>query len=189
VAAEIQGEATANGLAGLFIQESNDWYAWYFERQTILYAAGTANQSQSGTEATTSVGTIAVEAQDNIVIALLGIESASATESVSVSTSSSASITPVQSTSSVATIAFPKPAPKNVGGQTILRPKQDRNAVAKIKPVLAVGLPSKISAAGTKVENASAQIVALRAIANTSEVTADGVLDISDDEVLLLLAA
>jgi hypothetical protein len=100
-----------------------------------------------------------------------------------------ANVNGVQALITLGTIKVKVSKKRNIGGQTLIRPIQDQDAIAKVKPVLAVALAKKIKAEGITVQNGTAKIIPIESVASFSDVQATGVLDISEDEILLLLAA
>ena len=156
-----------------------------------FYLGNNATIALIGIEATGLAASI--NAQTDSFALVSGADSESQAQQITASTdqteNASVSISGLQLTSALGTVKAKVSKKKGFGGQTLVRPVSDKDGTAKVKPILAVALPSKVRAKGLTVQNVSAQVIPLQAGLNISSVQARGVLDIEDEEVLLLLVA
>ena len=204
----IQITATNLGLP-----ESADWYAWYEERD--LQASGGAVKSVEGEQEESSQGALVLSG--NALQLVSGQESQSdiggvqangdsqtqlqgATAEFSIGTVQTSVITPVSVSVSITGIALNVTLGNVIASEVsaeILRLSgnpigysfESTNAITKIATIEAKITASKIVALGTIIQNSTVSLQSVGAVMQSPTLEANGVLDISEEELVLFLMA
>lgn len=199
--------------SNLGLPESSDWYAWNFERELIV--TGGANSTLNGIKINTELGAVAtsgtafvatnglqstasassLEASGNSLVAITGIGAQSSlgevTASVVVPVSVSVFITGISLTSALGAVK-PKAVNAQVvgsSGKPASIKTQIQNAKLNIRGIGTTILASDINAVGTINISGVVSISADKLVAQSQSITAVGILDISDEELITLLMA
>lgn len=199
--------------SNLGLPESSDWYAWNFERDLI--ATGDANSTLNGTQISTELGAVAtsgtafvatnslqstasassLEASGDSLMAVTGISAQSnlgeVTASVVVPVSVSVSITGISLTSALGTVKANAANAQVIGssGRPASYNVTIQNAKLNIRGIGTTISTSDINAVGTVNISQVVSISAARLVAQSQSITAVGILDISDEELITLLMA
>jgi hypothetical protein len=206
--------ATATPLAEE-IQSSEDWNAWFFDRQdgylqvaeawyewnferapvqtglvseqgTIVLSADTL-YSITGIEAESEIGT--VNAQINETEVVIGQELTSEIEEVTAQASASIAQNGIEAISELGTVTATATGEMVMVPGRISYKKPRKNASVTI---IGVDLPSELGeilASGTIIINNVVKIHSIEARLQAKAVQAEGVLNLTDDEIILLMAA
>lgn len=199
--------------SNLGLPESSDWYAWNYERD--LSATGGANSTLNSVEISTELGVVAtsgtafvatnglqstatasnLEANGDSLVAITGIGAqsslgeviATAVDPVSVSVS----VTGLSLTSALGTVRAQVVNDQVVGssGRPASYNVTIQNAKLNIQGIGTTILTSDINAVGTINISRVVSISTARLVAQPQAVTAVGILDISDEELITLLMA
>jgi hypothetical protein len=204
----IQLTATNLGLP-----ESADWYAWYEERD--LQASGGAVKSVEGEQEESSQGALVLsgnalqlvsgqESQSDIGGAQANGDSQTelqgATAEFSIGTVQTSVITPVSVSVSITGIALNVTLGNviasevsaeilRLSGNPIVYSFESTNAITKISTIEAKITASKIVALGTIIQNSIVSLQSVGAVMQSPTLEANGVLDISEEELVLFLMA
>lgn len=206
--------ATATPLAEE-IQSSQDWYAWYFDREdgylqvdeewyswnfarapvqtgleaeqgTLILSADTI-YSITGIEAEGEAGT--VNAQINETELITGQEAQTEIEEVTASASASLALSGIESASELGTVTATATGEMvMVPGRTSYK-KPRKNVSVRI---IGIDLGSEVGetlASGTIIINNVVKIHSIEARLLAKEVKAEGILNLTDEEIILLMAA
>jgi len=199
--------------SNLGLPESSDWYAWNYERD--LSVTGDANSTLNGTEISTESGAVAtsgtafvatnglqstasastLEANGDSLVAVTGIDSqsslgevvATAVDPVSVSVS----VTGLSLTSALVTVRAQVVNDQVVGssGRPASYNVTIQNAKLNIQGIGTTISTSDINAVGTINISRVVSISTARLVAQPQAISAVGILDISDEELITLLMA
>ena len=172
---------------------SSDWYNFYYEQYQGVESIGNAYTQTESQEATSSLGISVVTGTENCSVIISGIESQSGFESIiangeiyaTVNISGlalSATINPVTATeisdeiwSSGKIQRYPANAFKN--------------SSVKLSGIVAQNSQNDISASGTIQIDATISLNNVVSFSQIANINADGILSISDEEIILLMAA
>ncbi len=180
-----------------YLQVEEEWYAWNFERApvqtgleaeegTILLLADTL-YSITGIEAESEIGT--VNAQINETELVEGQELTSEIEEVTAQASASIELGGIETISELGTVTA------SATGEMVMVPgrisykKPRKNGTVTI---IGVDLPSELGeilVSGTIIINNVVKIHSIEARLQAKAVQAEGVLNLTDDEIILLMAA
>lgn len=177
--------------AGNFRISSSDWHEFFYDQQLIVDSNATANQVIGGQSAEISQSTINESGESNSqifgigLIASLGNAVFSGTENVSVL------ISGVDSISSVGNVSASQVSEQVWSSGKIQRYPANAFKYANIVlPSIQSELTvSDVNASGTKVISVGISISGFQLITNVNNVEADGIISISDEELIVLLAA
>ena len=196
---------------------SSDWYAFYFENQRIVESSGSALNSIEGQNSTSTFGEITEsgtgfsEITGIELVASLGTAVISGTENVSIvidGTSATASFGEIVATGEVplnAEIAISGISAQSFISQISATPDNPitwssgkpmryqanhiKNGKAILLPVSAFVSNNTLTASGTTVINATISLNNVVSFVQASDINASGTLEISEEELILLLAA
>jgi hypothetical protein len=180
-----------------YLQVAEDWYAWNFERApiqteiqaeqgTIVLSANTL-YSITGIEAESEIGTVNAQIDETELVA--GQELTSEIEEVTAQASASITLSGIEAISELGTVTA------SATGEMVMVPgrisykKPRKNASVTI---IGVDLPSELGeilASGTIIINNVVKIHSIEARLQAKAVQAEGVLNLTDDEIILLMAA
>ena len=206
--------ATATPLAEE-IQSSEDWYAWFFDRQdgylqvdqewyswnfarapiqtglvseqgTLVLSADTL-YSLAGIEAQAEAGTVNAQIDETELVT--GQELTSEIEEVTASASGLIALSGIESSSELGTVTA------TATGEMVMVP--GRTSYTKPKKsvsirIIGIDLASELGetlASGTIIINNVAKIHSIEARLEAKAIEAEGVLNLTDDEIILLMAA
>ena len=204
----IQVTATNLGLP-----ESSDWYAWYEERD--LQATGGATSVLSGEQVTGQTSQISVigdanvsvigqsalsEAQESVATGGANEQLSAISGELSVGEVSATAVTPVSVTTVLSGITATSSVFRlkaNAVNDEVLRlsgnPRrysvQIENANLNLRGIAAKMSTSGLNADGTTVISNVVSLNVISATSNVANIQADGILDISDEEITILLMA
>lgn len=155
----------------------------------LSYSAS-ANISLSGIEATSQAAIIGANGGVRFEIAGLQVESQQG--SISLVYDYLLSVDGIQTSSQIGNVSASggsQNIPTAAGGEVHLRPISVRDAKVKLKTLKGLFSAGYISARGQTVVNNLIRLKSVSGNIQTNVVKATGILDISDDEIIILLAA
>ena len=203
--------------AQITVNETPDWHDWFYDErsyQSVIGSGGALTQADAQS-LSSEIGSLGLAADGQV--SGLSAESVSATGSVIGNASALHSIAgvelqsehgtvtadviePINATVSLDSILLNTTAgtvrasggsvvPDNPGGSVYVRPLAVRDATASLKTIRLVAVNGTIIAQGSTVAGAVATVSGVSVSAEAADISAKGVLDIDDIELLLLLAA
>lgn len=156
---------------------------------SVAYSAS-ANASLSGIEATSQAAIIGANGSVRFEIAGLQVESQQG--SISLAYDYLLSLSGTEASSQLGNVSASGTShniPTAAGGEVHLRPISVRDAKVKLKTLKGLFSAGYISATGQMVVNNLIRLKSVSGNMQTNVVKASGILDISDDEIIILLAA
>jgi hypothetical protein len=206
---------SAVASAGNFRVFSSDWYAFYFENQKIVDSSATANKSLSGIEsiatnseilfsggatneltgieATSQLGTSVISGTENVSVVISGIDIVSSLGDAigQVSINVETSVTGIEATASVGSVTATQESAETWSSGQIKRYPANafKNSSVKLSGIVAQSSQNDISALGTVKIDATVALNNVVSFSQVANINADGILSISDDEIILLMAA
>lgn len=170
---------------------SSDWHEFFYEQQLIVDSSATALKTIEGQSSTSAFGEITesgagfAETTGIEAIASLGTAIFSGTENVSVLISGE------EMTANAANISAGIENPVTWSGGKPMRYQANhiKNGKAILLPVSAFVSNNALTASGTTVINATISLNNVVSFVQASDINASGTLEISDEELILLLAA
>ena len=208
---------SAVAFAGNLRIFSSDWYAFYFENQRIVDSSGSAlnaieGQSStsafgeitesgagfaetSGIEAIASLGTAVISGTENVSIVIDGTEAISSLGEIiatgEVPLDAEISVSGISAQSYIAQISALAENPVVWSGGKPMRYQAShiKNGKAILLPASAFVSNGTLTASGTTVINATISLNNVVSFTQASDINASGTLEISDEELILLLAA
>ena len=203
-------ELTASNLS---LPESSAWFDWYYERD--LQATGTAVQLVDGVEAGADEGAVVVSGtalhlvsgqEANLVIGEVNASGAGLTQvdgleaQTSIGEVSATAVTPVDATTVIEGITLNSALSSisanavsaeilRLSGNPIGTSFQVIDGFAKTKAIEAKITIGKVNAFGLIVINGGAVLQSVSAVAQVPNLQANGVLGISEEELVLFLMA
>lgn len=183
--------AQADANVGLLSPESPEWYAWYFAER-VLAASGGAVTSEISSQLTSYIAEISaiggIGAIASVNSQQLAINAANIGANSQIS--ATASVITAESTANAAIITAngeQKDVFKGGGYETYQEYFLDVRA--KVVGANAIVKAGKVNAFGLIVNNAVARPISAISDSNLSNISANGILDIDESELLLLLIA
>ena len=180
-----------------YLQVNEDWYAWNFERAPVQTEA-TAEQGEillqvssvyelTGIEAQTEIGTVNAQVDETELIT--GQEATAEAGEVTASGSGLIAIAGIEATSETGKVTA------SGTGEMVMVPSRESYRKPKKSAVISIiGLDmasdvGKPVASGTIIINNVAKVFSIEARLEAGAVQAEGVLNLSDEEIILLMAA
>lgn len=206
---------SAVASAGNFRILTSDWYAFYFENEKIVNSSATANESLTGIElsainsevltfgnatnqlsgiqATSQLGISVISGTENVSVVISGIDIVSSFGDAVGQTSINAetSISGIEATASVGSVTATQESAENWSSGQIKRYPANafKNSNVKLSGIVAQSSQNDISASGTVQIDATISVNNVVSFTQIANINADGVLSISDEELILLMAA
>lgn len=163
-------DATASISSG-YIQASQDWYAWYFDR-----ASGYLQADEGWYE--WNFARAPIETSVTTSIATLGIEASSVVTLPSLVVSSELGVITPKTTKESKVVA---------SGRIYKMPKE--NASVRLPSLRISSSIAELLAHGTIKINNVVKLSSISIETGMNAVNAEGILDVSDEEIILLMAA
>lgn len=182
---------SAVAYAGNLRISSSDWHEFFYEQQLIVDTSATALKTIEGQSSTSALGEITksgagfAEITGVEVIASLGTAIFSGTENVSVLISGQ------EMTIAPASISAGVENPVVWSSGKLMRYPANAFKYANVTllPVQSYSSIGDVYASGTTVVSVNATVSGIELFTDAGQVLADGVLSISDEELIVLLAA
>ena len=205
----------STGSLGAFHILSPDWYAFYNEQYVGLQGFGTANKSLLGIEsssdngdllfsgsainqltsiqATAQLGTAIISGTENVSVVISGVDIVSEIENVITQSSENVqiAISGIEASASVGSVTATQESAETWSSGQIKRYPANafKNSSVKLSGIVAQSSQNDISASGTVQIDATVALNNVVSFSQVANINADGILSISDDEIILLMAA
>ena len=201
----------------LGILEPN-WYDFYYEQQQVVYSTGsslisvegqeltteisetdqtaTAYKELTGISALTTLGTAVISGTENVSVIISGIEASAIFGEASAQgqtiQNTSVELDGIEATASLGNVSVISESPETWSSSGQIRryhSNQFVSATAKVSSVAAKADIGEIQTNATAVINSTISLNNVVSFTQASDINAIGTLEISDEELILLLAA
>ena len=185
-----------NAYSGIFSIPSPSWYSFYYEHQQLINANATGYCLLDGINASIDYGIIIISGTENCSIIINGIDVVSSYE-LPLATGESVinaelQISGIELATSISNISASVENPEiwQSSGKIKRYPANAfKNSSIKLPELIANSAQSDIYVSGTVQINATISLYNVVSFTQIADITADGILSISDNELILLMAA
>jgi hypothetical protein len=181
------------GSLGNLNTPSPDWYAFYNEQYLGIQGFGSAINQLSSIQATAQLGTAIISGTENVSVVISGVDIVSSIENVITQSSENAQIAifGIEAVASVGSVTATQESAETWSSGQIKRYPANafKNSSVKLSGIVAQSSQNDISASGTVQIDATVALNNVVSFSQVANINADGILSISDDEIILLMAA
>jgi hypothetical protein len=179
-------------------QVSEDWYAWFNERAPVntelnfttseLESTGTALFSLEGIEAEAQAGEVTAQTDISAVATVEGVEAQSSIETIIGTGTAAATVQSATAQASAGTV-------RAVGDESIMVSSgfsyrnQRFDGRIRLPTLISRAEAGQVVARGETIIHNKAQVISISAKSELANLKARGVLDIEENDLILLLAA